>query len=537
MGPSSWAWLFPERRRSEERPRRSSESVIRCLAAERSARVVDLSRVVTPVVEFSVVDESKSVVPFNTGKQRAQSERVRFRDSPVLSLPVRDADFCGDGAPRTPRSAPTTPLGLSCPELERSATAPKQFRSRRASRSLEERMNRAMRTHSESGAARLAALREAANEEIASAFASEAPRKWSWKSWAKSVSPLPPSGRVRTMVRSYEDLARKAKFTAEKNDRELRDVREAADAKRERQRRRADDATARLAAQSRNAVMKPVISNVSTSPLRVAVEVVTETPDARVVFSLDEGTSWRSYESPVYIDDDAVVLAYADKPGMAKSDIASAVFRVEAPRFLRSGAVELELRETRGCACASCAAPCDRAYVSKNITLCAKCALAPLKSLDPHQPKPSPPSRESVAVAVDAGRHRLWLSENVLFAGNTAALQSDSDDLLRAVAAVMLEHPTICVRLEGHVNSKCGLDCDGTKVCSNTRCAQSFGSTGGALALSVRRANAVKEWIVRAGVDEDRIQSRGFAGSRRVVDDPENLLQFLNRRVEVHTID
>ena len=108
--------------------------------------------------------------------------------------------------------------------------------------------------------------------------------------------------------------------------------------------------------------------------------------------------------------------------------------------------------------------------------------------------------------------------------------------MLDQLAAVMLRHPTICVRFEGHTNSKCGLDCDGSTVCSNTRCARDFGNNGGALAFSTRRADAVKNWCLNAGVEDDRVVSIGMAGSRRVVDDTEGHNRNLNRRVEVHTL-
>ena len=122
------------------------------------------------------------------------------------------------------------------------------------------------------------------------------------------------------------------------------------------------------------------------------------------------------------------------------------------------------------------------------------------------------------------------------FEGNNAKVLDSSKTLLDQLAAVMNRHPTICVRFEGHTNSKCGLDCDGCATCSNSRCARDFGATGGALAFSERRARAVKAWCVQAGVDDDRILPVGCAGSRRIVEDTEGHNGGLNRRVEVHTI-
>lgn len=91
------------------------------------------------------------------------------------------------------------------------------------------------------------------------------------------------------------------------------------------------------------------------------------------------------------------------------------------------------------------------------------------------------------------------------------------------------------MRLEGHTNSACGLDCDGSSVCSNFRCARDFGASGGAVAFSERRARAVKEALVALGVDGDRLDVAGLAGSRRVCEDTEDRAgNDKNRRVEIH---
>ena len=112
----------------------------------------------------------------------------------------------------------------------------------------------------------------------------------------------------------------------------------------------------------------------------------------------------------------------------------------------------------------------------------------------------------------------------------------DSRVLLDQLAAVLSRHPSVAVRLEGHTNSRCTLACDGTTQCANRRCARDFGSTGGAMAFSKRRAAAVAAHLAAAGVGADRVEAVGMAGSRRLVDDTEGCMKHLNRRVEVHTV-
>ena len=188
-------------------------------------------------------------------------------------------------------------------------------------------------------------------------------------------------------------------------------------------------------------------------------------------------------------------------------------------------------------------APGTGAYVASDakVALCRACALAPLAARFSRTQPPSADEGEADAqkaarcVAVDAAAHRLWLSEPVRFEGNSAGILDESRVLLDQLAAVLRAHPSIAVRLEGHTNSKCGLDCDGSKKCSNRRCARDFGATGGAMAFSWRRADAVRQWCLAKGVGEDRVEAAGMAGSRRL-QDTEGRLKHLNRRVEVHTI-
>jgi len=157
-------------------------------------------------------------------------------------------------------------------------------------------------------------------------------------------------------------------------------------------------------------------------------------------------------------------------------------------------------------------------------------------------PSPSPPrppaSRVGATVAVDVGARRLWLSDTIRFRGNVAEILEESYPLVDTLAKALRSHPGICVRLEGHTNSACGLSCDGTTPCSNARCASLFAGKGGAVGASLARARAVEAALVaRDGADADRIVAIGLAGSRRLVDDTNGPGNHRNRRVEVHTLD
>ena len=130
------------------------------------------------------------------------------------------------------------------------------------------------------------------------------------------------------------------------------------------------------------------------------------------------------------------------------------------------------------------------------------------------------------------------LSEDVQFGGNTDSVAEASVELLDQLAAVLNAHRNVDgVVLQGHTNSLCGLDCDGSHECSNDTCHAAFGKTGGAVAFSLRRAEAVKAALVARGVQETRLKTMGLAGSRRIVMDSEAENNFLNRRVEIHLDD
>lgn len=757
--------LLPDRQgwsSQDDRERWSADGIISCLTARPVEREVDLARVMHSVELTVIVNEvrctrssreppqkklSRSDTPqpvtcdLQRGGSQSKSESVLrckspHGDSPTLLppetspnipeplprariVPVRrnvemvvsvdeEDDDVDDSLLLPERSStgtvPATEVGKM--QLERSAVSrgrlPKKlFRARQASRSLQERMHSAMRRHSETEAARLAALRRAVEEDVQSATrplekraelfreVSSAAREaairsereaekrstltgisgrfLSWKakveaaaalrrhqpsrsskfamcqakpitasrrfnskrsevhakisdkvaslavaacasagSSTKDWRPITPTGRVASMVRSYEELTRRALREAARKEDALRDVHDLSDARSQRRLRRGEQLRARQAEQARGAVAAPTFSNVSTSPLQVAVEISTATPGAIVAYSINGGSTWRDYERPVVLEDNSlnykrvVVLAYGRKQGLSNSDVATAVFAVEQPRFMRHASCRSELELAKyalrgavsGLACSLCNAPCDDcAYVAfdqsakaVSLALCAKCALAPLASLDPsliHRVTTQEPlsirdnlvldtadnksegrrvkrhghatskystavtdygckqdGPPAVTVAVDSGGHRFWLSENILFEGNTATVLPRSFHLLKALADIMLKHPTICIRIEGHTNSKCGTTCNGDHLCSNDTCRSNFGACGGALAFSKRRADSVKAWLSSDGqIEPDRIHTRGYAGSRRVIDDTESELNYLNRRVEIHMTD
>ena len=363
-------------------------------------------------------------------------------------------------------------------------------------------------------------------------------------------------GTVSSLSQNYNDLiARTLREAREARDRLANNDDDAA--RRRRVQAREAERIRKKAELLRNACEQPMILNTASNPWALRVDATCPTPGATLHVSLDGGKHWHTKHAvdsntatlslDVDDDDERVVLAYATKTGNAPSDVASMAFSREPPRYIlhEAHASELCLRghATSGKRCIVCGEQANDAddYTDDNVVVCRKCALAPLAArfggvqAGLYEGE-ADPTKAACCVAVDAAAHRLWLSGPVHFEGNRDVIVDASFTLLDQLASVLKRHPSIAIRLEGHTNSKCGLQCDGSYVCANNRCAKDFGGSGGASAFSRRRAAAVARYLEGAGVSGERVHAAGLAGSRRLVDDTEGPLKHLNRRVEVHTV-
>jgi OmpA-OmpF porin, OOP family len=109
----------------------------------------------------------------------------------------------------------------------------------------------------------------------------------------------------------------------------------------------------------------------------------------------------------------------------------------------------------------------------------------------------------------------IKISEQVKFATGSAKILKDSDELLNAVADVFGKHPEITmVRIEGHTDNV-------GKPAFNKKLSQS-------------RADSVKAWLVKHGIDKKRMTTQGFGQEKPIDtnDTPEGRQN--NRRVEFH---
>jgi outer membrane protein OmpA-like peptidoglycan-associated protein len=110
-------------------------------------------------------------------------------------------------------------------------------------------------------------------------------------------------------------------------------------------------------------------------------------------------------------------------------------------------------------------------------------------------------------------KEKIEILQKVHFAYGRAKIRPDSHSLLNQVAQVIQAHREIRkIRVEGHTDSR------GTEE-YNQR-------------LSQRRADAVKAYLIKRGVDPARLESLGYGESRPIAPNTSDVGREANRRVE-----
>ena len=126
------------------------------------------------------------------------------------------------------------------------------------------------------------------------------------------------------------------------------------------------------------------------------------------------------------------------------------------------------------------------------------------------------PEPEAALVVVE--RRQIRILEKVLFETAKAVIRPESFELLDQVAQTVLDNPGVGrVEVSGHTDAR--------------------GSDSYNMDLSQRRADAVRAFLIRRGVSEDRLLSQGYGEERPIADNETDDGREANRRVEFNLID
>lgn len=130
-----------------------------------------------------------------------------------------------------------------------------------------------------------------------------------------------------------------------------------------------------------------------------------------------------------------------------------------------------------------------------------------LPSCSPPEPPPPP-----VVPPVPLAPLRLEVPRNIHFALDKYNISPESADVLDQIAAVMLQYPFLTLELQGHTDPRA--------------------SAAYNLALSERRANAARNYLIAQGVPPERMQIVPFGLTQRRSDNSGPLPYARDRRVE-----
>jgi outer membrane protein OmpA-like peptidoglycan-associated protein len=105
-----------------------------------------------------------------------------------------------------------------------------------------------------------------------------------------------------------------------------------------------------------------------------------------------------------------------------------------------------------------------------------------------------------------------FVTNDIHFEYGQATLKSESMNIIQQVAEMLKEHPEVALKIEGHTDSD--------------------GSDSYNLELSQKRAQAVKEALIKQGVDGQKLTAEGFGESKPVSTNDTDEGRASNRRVE-----
>jgi len=114
-------------------------------------------------------------------------------------------------------------------------------------------------------------------------------------------------------------------------------------------------------------------------------------------------------------------------------------------------------------------------------------------------------------------RDRIEIRQQVHFRPAKSIILKDSFELLKQVAQVIKDAPQIHVRIEGHTDN--------------------VGKLSTNMAVSQARADSVRDFLVKQGVDQKQLVALGYGPTRPIASNSTKAGRSLNRRVEFRIVN
>jgi peptidoglycan-associated lipoprotein len=128
----------------------------------------------------------------------------------------------------------------------------------------------------------------------------------------------------------------------------------------------------------------------------------------------------------------------------------------------------------------------------------------------PARPAPAPVNDDAAAREAERRRVISILEQVVHFDYDEATIRSDAQELLAAKVPVLRANPRIRIRVEGHADER--------------------GSVEYNLALGMRRANAVRQYLMDFGIDASRFETFSYGEDRPTMQGTNEAAWSQNRR-------
>jgi len=129
---------------------------------------------------------------------------------------------------------------------------------------------------------------------------------------------------------------------------------------------------------------------------------------------------------------------------------------------------------------------------------------------------PSGSGRTVSEITIKLELPRTYVLDNVFFDTGKATLKSESNRALNDLYEVLLYKETLVIEIAGHTDNVGGEELN--------------------MKLSEERANAVRNYLLRKGIDGHRILAKGYGFSRPVADNDTEEGRAKNRRTEIQII-